>query len=179
MRTTTLTRAIGNGIGAALFVTGLLALTPHTDAAQDQPQVQQQGRPGSRGPGGRGGRMGGEMGRPMNGGLDAVMRDLTAEQREQVKAIRQRHAGQIEPLMERVRTARQALNEAALTGNTGALQGLSIDIGNAETDLALAQAQVHAEIAGILTAEQKQRLVDRNAQMMQRRQEMMRRRQAR
>ena len=96
------------------------------------------------------------MGGPMGGGFGAVLRDLTDAQREQVKAIRERHADTIRPLAERVNAAREALDAAAFSGNTGNLQALSIEYGTAETELAFAQAQVQAEIFGVLTAEQKQ-----------------------
>ena len=47
-----------------------------------------------------------------------VMRDLTDAQREQVKAIRERHAERLRPLVERARTARQALDSALLSPAT-------------------------------------------------------------
>jgi Spy/CpxP family protein refolding chaperone len=115
----------------------------------------------------------------MGGGLGDVMRDLTDAQREQVRAIRERHAERMRPLMERARTARQALDTAAESGNTGNLQALSIEVGNAETELAFAQAQVQSEIFAVLTAEQKQRIAERRKEMEQRRAEMQKRRQNR
>ena len=182
MQITSLTRSIGGLIGAALFAVGLFALAPNTDAAQDQPQAQgDRARPGGRGfggPGGPGGR-GGRMGGPMGGGFGAVMRDLTDAQRDQVKAIRERHAERLQPLAERAHAAREALDTATLSGDTGNLQALSIEIGNAETELAFAQAQVQSEIFGVLTAEQKQEIVARRQEMETRRAEMMKRRQNR
>ena len=59
------------------------------------------------------------------------------------------------------------------------LQALSIEVGNAETELTYAQAQVQSEIYNVLTAEQKQKLAERRKQMEERRQEMMKRRQER
>ena len=106
-----------------------------------------------------------------------VMRDLTDAQREQVRAIHDKHAAQIEPLLERVRAAREALDDAVTSGNAGNLQALSIDIGNAETELAFAQAQVQSEIFNVLTAEQKQTIAERRRQMQERRSEMLKRRQ--
>ena len=163
MQTTSLTRSIGAALGAALFTVGLIATVPHIDAAQG-------------GPGGRGGRMGGPIG---GRGFGDLAQDLSDAQREQVKAIRERHADRIRPLVERSREAREALNAAVFGGNTGNLQGLSIDIGNAETELAFAQAQVQAEIFGVLTAEQKQRMPERRKEIEQRRGDMMKRRQNR
>jgi Spy/CpxP family protein refolding chaperone len=174
METKSLTRVVG-GLGAAVIVAaGLMATVPHMDAAQDRPQAQgERARPG-RGPGGPGGRGG-----PMGGGLGDVMRDLTDAQREQVKSIRERHAERMTPLMERARTAREALDTAVLSGNNANLQALSIEVGSAETELAYAQAQVQSEIFGVLTAEQKQTIADRRKAMETRRAEMMKRRQER
>ena len=108
-----------------------------------------------------------------------VMRDLTDAQREQVKAVHEKHADRIRPIAERARTAREALDNAVLSGNAGNLQALSIEVGNAETELAFAQAQVQSEIYNVLTAEQKQKIAERRKQMEARRGEMLKRRQER
>ena len=163
-------------LAAGVVAIGLAAAVPFVTVAQDQPQTQGE-RVGPRGrrPGGPGGPMGrgGRMGGPLAGALH----DLPDEQRAQVKAIHDKHAGQIEPLLQRVRTAREALDNAIIAGNTGSLQALSIEVGNAETELTFAQAQVQAEIYKILTAEQKQKIAERRKAMEARRQEMMKRRQ--
>ena len=165
-------------MGAFIVALGLGATLPFASWAQDQPQAQTEpGRHGGRGPGGPGGRMGGPM-----GGLFAfreVMRDLTDAQREQVKAIHEKHADRIRPIAERARTAREALDNAVLSGNAGNLQALSIEVGNAETELTFAQAQVQAEIVNVLTAEQKQKIAERRKQMEARRGEMQKQRQQR
>lgn len=121
------------------------------------------------------------MGGPMGGGfaLREVMRDLTDAQRQQVRAIHERHADRIRPLAERARTAREALNSALLSGNEGNLQALSIEIGNAETELTYALAQVQSEILKLLTPEQKQKIAERRKQMEARRDEMIKQRQNR
>lgn len=163
MQKKSLARMIG-ALGSAVLVTaGLLATGPHLVHGQTPPAGDRQGR----GPGGRGGRMGG----PMGGGpmMMDVMRDLTDAQREQVKAIRERHAEEIRPVAERSRAAREALNAAVFAGNTGNLQALSIEVGNAETELAFATARVEAEVMAVLTAEQKQKIADRRKEMENRR----------
>jgi Spy/CpxP family protein refolding chaperone len=109
----------------------------------------------------------------------AVMRDLTDAQREQVKAIHERHADRIRPLAERAMAAREAVNNAVISGNESNLQALSIEVGNAETELTFAQAQVQSEIYKVLTAEQKQKIAERRTQMEARRGEMLKRRQQR
>jgi Spy/CpxP family protein refolding chaperone len=171
MQLKTWTRIVG-GIGAAALVAAGLAVTmPHIDAAQDQPPPNAE-RMGSRG---RGGRMGGPMaGGPL--GAAHLMRDLNDAQREQIKAIRERHAERLKPVMERSRAARAAIDNAVLSGNIGNLQALSIEVGNAETELAFAQAQVQAEIFGVLTDEQKQKIAERRKAMEGRREEMLKRR---
>ncbi|RPI48905.1 MAG: periplasmic heavy metal sensor [Acidobacteria bacterium] len=166
-------------VAAAVLALGMAVAIPYIGAAQDQPQAQgERVGPGGRGHGGPMGR-GGRMGGPLGGGFPAVVRDLTDAQREQVKAIREKHADRIRPLVERARTAREALNNAVISGNTGNLQTLSIEVGNAETELTFAQAQVQSEIYNVLTAEQKQKLAERRKQMEERRGEMMKRRQQR
>jgi len=107
------------------------------------------------------------------------MRDLTETQREQVKAIHARHADRLKPLFERSRAAREAVSAAVMSGNTGNLQALSIEVGNAETELTFAQAHVQSEIFNVLTAEQKQKVAERRKPMEERRGEMMKRRQER
>ena len=121
--------------------------------------------------------MGGPMGGPF--AFREVMRDLTDAQREQVKAIHEKHADRIRPIAERARAAREALDNAVLSGNASNLQALSIEVGNAETELTFAQAQVQTEIVNILTAEQKQKIAERRKQMEARRGEMQKQRQQR
>ena len=117
------------------------------------------------------------MGGPMvDGALIGVMRDLSDAQRQQVRAIQQRHADRLRPMLDRSRAARQALNDAIVSGNTGNFQALSIEIGNAMGELAYAQAQVESEIYGILTAGQKQQIAERRKQIEERRAEMSKRR---
>ena len=165
---------------AIVVALGLGATVPFVGWAQDQPAAQQQRR-GGRGdfgpgrPGGPGGRMGG----PMDGGfgLRDVMRELTDAQREQVKAIHERHADRIAPLAERARAAREAVHTAVISGNASNLQALSIEVGNAETELTFAQAQVQSEVFKVLTAAQKQAIAERQKEMQERRSEMLKRRQ--
>jgi len=177
METRTISRSVGLAIGAAVFAIGLFAFAPMTGAAQDSGQAQTQGdRPGPRGPGGRGGRFGGPMG---GGDFGMVARSLTDAQRDQVRAIREKHAGTIQPLMERVRTAREAVHTAITDGKSGSLQSLAIEVGNAETELTYAQAQVETEIYALLTPQQKQQIAERRKEMETRRAEMTKRRQER
>ena len=168
-------------LGAIVVALGLGATVPFVGWAQDQTQAQgQETRHGGRGGRGRGG-PGGRMGGPMGGAFAfrEVMRDLTEAQREQVRGIHERHAERMRPLAERAHAAREAVNNAVLSGNEGNLQALSIEVGNVETELTFAQAQVQSEIFNVLTAEQKQKIAERRKQMEARRAEMLKRRQER
>ena len=158
-------------MAAAVVVMGLAATVPYLDAQDQQPPPQGD----HRGPGGRGGRMGG----PMGGGfaMREVMHDLTDAQREQIKAIHEKNAERIRPLAERARAAHDAVQNAIESGNIANLQALSIEVGNAETELTFAQAQVQAEVFKVLTPEQKQKIAERRKEMDTRRQEMMKKRQ--
>ncbi len=169
-------------LSAAVLAVGLAAAVPYITTAQDQPQTQGErvglrglGPGGPDGPTGPGGRMGGRGGFAFR----EVMRDLTDAQREQVRAIHEKHAELIRPLAERAHAAHQALENAVMSGNTANLQALSIEVGNAETELTFAQAQVQAEILNVLTPEQKQKIAERRKQMEARRQEMIKQRQER
>jgi Spy/CpxP family protein refolding chaperone len=161
-------------LGAIVVALGLGATVPYVTWAQAQPPAQgepmRRGGRGFGGPGGHGGRMGGPM-----GGFPGLG-DLSDAQREQVKAIHERHAERIRPLAERVHTAREAIQNAVLSGNVSNLQALSIEVGSAETELAFAQAQVQSEVFKVLTAEQKQKIAERRKQMEARRGEMLQRR---
>ena len=166
-------------LGAVVVALGLGATVPFVGWAQDQPKAQTEpARRGGRGFGGPGG-AGGPGGRMGAFGFREVMRDLTDAQREQVKSIHEKHADRIRPIAERARTAREALDNAVVSGNTGNLQALSIEVGNAETELTFARAQVQSEIYNVLTAEQKQKIAERRKEMEARRTEMIKRRQER
>jgi Spy/CpxP family protein refolding chaperone len=106
------------------------------------------------------------------------MRDLTDAQREQIKSIRDAHADEIRPLMDRVQKAREALNAAVMTG-TGDIRGVALEIGAAEGELAFQQAEIETAVIAVLTPEQKQKMLDRQKEMDARRAEMEQRRQSR
>ena len=181
MQNKTVTRVVGSFGAAALIAVGMATSLPHLGAAQDPNQGPPAGRMGGRGPGGPGGPgMGrggpGGQGGPMAFGINPG--DLTETQREQIKAIRNRHMEEIRPLADRADKARRALNAAVLSGS-GDLRGLSQEIGAAETELAFATAQIETEVLGAMTPEQKQKIQDRQEQMEARRAKMEQRRQAR
>ena len=183
MRKDTLTKVVGGFVGALVIAAGVISFTPPlAGAAQDQNQsAPAEGRDGRfggprhGGPGGPG-RFDGPMGGPMGFGVNP--RDLTDAQREQVKAIHERHAAEMKPLIEQAQAARKALQDNVLAGGTN-LRALAMELGKAEGDLAFANAQIQGEVLALLTPEQRQKMQDRAKEMDARRAEMQQRRQSR
>ena len=176
MQNKTITRVMGGFGAAALIALGMAVSLPHMRAQQDPNQgPPPAGRMGGRGMG-RGG-PGGPMGpQGMMAGIDP--RDLTDAQREQIKAIRDRHADDMKPVMDRVQKARQALANAVVTGN-GDIRGFAQEVGAAEGEAAYLNAQIETEVMAVLTPEQKQKIQERQKQMEARRAEMAQRRPSR
>jgi periplasmic protein CpxP/Spy len=173
MQHKTFTRVVGGVVAAMAIAVGVLSYTPLARAAQDQTQnapgdgrfggPRRGGPGGPGGPAGRGGQFGGG---PMAFGLDP--RDLTDAQRDQIKAIRERHAQEMKPIMDQVQAARKALDDNILVGG-GNVRALAIELGKAEGDLAFANAQIQTEILAVLTPEQKQKMQERRKEMEARR----------
>jgi Spy/CpxP family protein refolding chaperone len=176
MQKDTLTKVVGGFVGALVITAGVISFTPPVaGAAQDQNQsAPAEGRGGPR-RGGPGGRFGGPMGGPMGFGINP--RDLTDAQREQVKAIHERHAAEMKPLIEQSQAARKALHDNVLAGGTN-LRALAMELGKAEGDLAFANAQIQGEVLALLTPEQRQKMQDHAKEMDARRSEMQQRRQS-
>jgi Spy/CpxP family protein refolding chaperone len=182
MQTDTLTKVVGGFFGALVIAAGVISFAPPlAGAPQDQNQnAPAEGRDGRfggprrGGPGGPGGA--GRFGGPMGFGINP--RDLTDAQREQVKAIHERHAAEMKPLFEQSQMARKALQDNVLAGGTN-LRALAIELGKAEGDLAFANAQIQGEVLALLTPEQRQKMQDRAKEMDARRSEMQQHRQSR
>ena len=179
MQSKTISRVIGGLGAAALVALGMATAIPHMGAAQEpgQPALGRMGR-GPGGPGGPGMGRGGPGGPMGMGALGIDPRDLTDAQREQIKTIRDNHAGEMRPSMERLQKAREALDDAVLT-SVGDIRGLALEVGTAEGELAFQQAQIETEVLGVLTAEQKQKIQERRKEMAARRAQMEQRRQSR
>ena len=180
MQTDTLTKVVGGFVGALVISAGVISFTPPLagaaqDPSQSAPAEGRFGGPRRGGPGGAG-RFGGPMGGPMGFGVNP--RDLTDAQREQVKAIHERHAAEMKPLIEEAQAARKALQDNVLAGGTN-LRALAMELGKAEGDLAFANAQIQGEVLALLTPEQRQKMQDRAKEMDARRAEMQQRRQSR
>jgi Spy/CpxP family protein refolding chaperone len=147
------TRTVIATTAAAVMVTGIGA----TALAQ-----------GRGGPWGRGG---GGMRMEMAHGLRQL--DLTAEQRELVRAVFDQHRAAQQALRERAAAARQALREAerAEPLNEGVIRSKAADVAAVEADAAVLRAQVHSEVFRLLTPEQQAKARSLREQREVRRQE--------
>jgi protein CpxP len=129
-------------------------------AAQDRGDGPRPDRLMQRGPGGPGRMMGrGGPGGPF-GDMMLGRLDLTDAQREQIRTIVETRRAATDPLMERERTARAALQDAIETQpvDAGTIRARSAELAAVEADLAVARAELHAEIVGVLTPEQQTEL---------------------
>jgi periplasmic protein CpxP/Spy len=114
------------------------------------------GRPG--GPGGRGGR--GGPGGPRDLGLPLAQLNLTDAQRQQIRELTQRRLDAGKQVQERLRAAQDARRAAmdTLPVNEGAIRSTTADLLAAETEAAILQAHLRAEVVSLLTPEQQDQL---------------------
>lgn len=149
---------------AGILVAGLLA----SGAAF----AQGPGGPGR--PGGRGGRAGGPGG-PGDLGLPLAQLNLTDSQRQQIRELTQRRLQDGEQIQARLRAAMDARRAAieASPVNEGAIRSTTADLVAAETEAAILQAHLRADVVALLTPEQqdqvKKRQADRAARVDDRR----------
>ena len=132
------------------------------DTARAQP-------PGGRGPGA--GRMGRRPGPPPGGQMMHLRAlDLSEAQREQIRSIHEQNAEATQVADERVRVARQALQDAVTADavNEGAIHVVASELGIAEGDAAVQRAYVHAQVWQMLTPEQQVAAREAEATMRQR-----------
>ena len=121
---------------------------------------------------GRGGSAFGGPGRSFGPGLFGLrLADLSETQREQVRAILERHETETRSLWEQQRTARSALEDSivASPGDEGAIRQKSAELGSVDSELAVVRARMHAEVMTLLTPEQQQELQQDRARMKERR----------
>jgi len=142
------------------LVTSLLA-APLMLSASIQPE-------GRRGPRGR------------RGGEGRIVRelDLSEQQQQQMRSLREQGSRET---FERVRNAREALNEAVESGaDEGTIRQLAFQFGEAEGDAAIERSRMHAQFMEILTPEQRQQYetlkAERKKEMEERRERMENRR---
>ena len=107
-------------------------------------------------------------------GLALRALDLTEAQREQVRQLAQQHREQTRPLLERARTAERARRQAveAIPFSESEIRAAAQALAEIETDLAVQQARLQADIYALLTPDQQGQLqkmrVDREARLKQR-----------
>jgi Spy/CpxP family protein refolding chaperone len=111
------------------------------------------GRPG---PGGRGGR--GGPGGPGDLGLPLAQLNLTDSQREQVRELTRQRQQNGEQIQQRLRAATDARRAAmdAVPVNEGAIRATTADLVAAETEAAILQAHLRADVFALLTPEQQE-----------------------
>jgi len=110
------------------------------------------GRPG--GPGGRGGR--GGFGARGDLGLPLAQLNLTDSQRQQIRDLTQQRRQGGEQVQERLRAAMDARRAAieASPVNEGAIRATAADLVAAETEAAILEAHLRADVLALLTPEQ-------------------------
>ena len=98
--------------------------------------------------------------------------ELTDAQKEQLRSIRESHKQEFEQVGARLREAHQGLATAvdAQTVDEATIRARSTTLATALADEAILRAKVRAEVQGILTAEQLQKMQERKAEMQKRRQ---------
>ncbi len=98
--------------------------------------------------------------------------DLSAAQQEQVRSIHEQSGEATQATDQRVRAARQALQEATTADvvNEGAIRAVANELGMAEGDAAVQRAWVHAQVWQMLTPEQQAAAREAETEMRQRRQ---------
>jgi Spy/CpxP family protein refolding chaperone len=134
------------------------------------------GGPRGRGPGGPGG---------PQAGLALRQLDLTDAQQEQVRQLTQQNREQMRSLLDRMRAAQDARRKAveSLPFNESQVRSAMKDLADVEADLAVAEARLQADIYGLLSADQQQRLqklrADREARVKERAQQQQQRLQQR
>jgi Spy/CpxP family protein refolding chaperone len=120
-------------------------------------------------------------GGPGRAGFPLAQLELSDAQREQVKAVMERHREDMQTLGTRLREAHDAQRAAveAVPVNEGLIRTTSQSIAAAQTDMALLQARIHNDVWNVLTAEQQAKAKELKAQRQARAKERAERRQQR
>jgi protein CpxP len=143
------------GLGGALAVAGLVSFGV---AYAETPQG-----PGPRmmGPGG-----------PRMMALGRVFRQLglTADQRQQIRGILEKHTVDFKPLTDQALAARRGLSDAiqAPALNEQAIRDASARLASVQADLAVLRAKVRAEAFQVLTPEQREKALELQKQARER-----------
>lgn len=134
-----------------LALAGALAGILAAGSALAQPPVE--GGPG-RGPRGGGFGRDGGFGR---GGGELRGLNLTDAQQEQIRTLRDQHREQTHAAETRLRAALQAQRKAVETAplDESAIRATTQELAEAQTELAIERAKLHAQVSALLTPEQK------------------------
>jgi Spy/CpxP family protein refolding chaperone len=127
---------------------------------------------GADGTGGRGGRgFGGPGGFGPGGGLPVRALNLTEAQQEQMRTLARQHRDQNKVVIDRVRSAMQAHQQATLVVplNEPLIRSTSQVLAEAQADMAVERARLHAEFFELLTPEQQARATKLQAERAARR----------
>jgi len=156
-RTTTILMAVAILMLASVSITGAQNAPP----APDRPHMDGSGPHGPHGPGQRGGP-------GMRGGQnrgDMLMRalhrlDLSDDQKDTLKALRESNKDAVQANREQVRNAKKALREEmqAELVNLDAVRSLAGDVGAVGVELAVFRAAMKNQMMEILTKEQRAEL---------------------
>jgi protein CpxP len=117
-----------------------------------------------RGPDGRHGFGGPRFGRGFaGGGGPFASLNLSQEQRDQVRAIFERHRPEFEAAGQKMEAARSAQRAAidAVPFDEAEIRARTADVGNVEADMAVLRARVHSEVFQILTPDQQTKFKER------------------
>lgn len=129
--------------------------------------------PADSGPGrsGRGGGFGGFGGFGRGGGLELRGLNLTDAQRQQIRTLHDQHREQTQAAATRLRTAMEAQQKAVETVpvNEGAIRATTQELAEAQTEVAIERAKLHASVFALLTPEQKEQAAKLRAERATRR----------
>jgi Spy/CpxP family protein refolding chaperone len=108
---------------------------------------------------------------------------LTAQQRQDIRAVVQSHRDQLRTLMQENAKLRRQLRAAVQNDDQAAINALAVPLGQAEANMATLRAQIHSEVMSKLTPAQQDKAKQLQQQfqerLQQRRQRMQQRMQNR
>jgi len=157
------------GAGALIFTLAMLVIAAgvHVSAQNTNPGPPPFRGRGMMGPGEPGGPGLGPLAMLLGRGAERL--GLSDAQTSQIKSIAESHKTEIQTLMKAVRDARVALITAQINGQTDdQIRQLSTAVGTAETEMAVAQAHIAAQVMQLLTADQQAQVKQLVAQFAQR-----------
>ena len=119
-----------------------------------------------RGPEGRHGFGGPGFGRGFEGRGPLADLNLSTEQREQVRAIFERHKEEFKSAGEKMEAARSAQRAAvdAVPFDESEIRSRTTEVANAEAEMAILRARVNGEVFQVLTPDQQTQLKERQAE---------------